>query len=249
MAKTYIILVIIAAVVVGVYFSLPCRFFEDSVFPLHGDASVVVYDDSYDGGLSKASLKQADSSLSFNCTLGGEESQSAWCGLVFDIRERGDVRYRDWNFVDSVIFDIEAKGTDEILVKVWAYDPDVTDTLKPRTFRLLLKELPLVEGRQRISIPMEQFYTPDFWFDDEHVDKSLTDRHQETIARVEIAPGWNHPRQKEFALVIYGITAKGLSNFSFGVVLFIMLGLMIVAIGRTHSNNREHEEKSSERKA
>lgn len=248
MAKTYIILVAIAAVVLGVYFMLPSRHFEDSVFPLLGNASVESYDDSYDGGLSKTQFAKADSSLSFSCTLGGEENQSAWCGLVFDIREQGEKRYRDWNFVDSVIFDIESKGTDEILVKIWAYDPDVTDTLKARTFRLLLKELPLVGGRQRISIPMEQFYTPDFWFDEEHVDRSLTDRHQETIARVELAPGWNHPRQKEFSLVIYGITAKGLSNFSFGVVIFIMLGLMIVAIGRSHSSG-EHEDKSVGRKA
>ena len=248
MAKTYIILVTIAAVVLGVYFALPCRFFEDSVFPLHGNASVESYDDSYDGGLSKTKFAQADFSISFSCTLGGEENQSAWCGLVFDVREQGDKRYRDWNFVDSVIFDVDAKGTDEILVKIWAYDPDVTDTLKARSFRLLLKELPLAEGRQRISVPMEQFYTPDFWYDDEYVNRELTDRHQETIARIEIAPGWNHPRHKEFSLVIYGITAKGLSNFSFGVVMFIMLGLMVVAIGRSHSN-KEHEEKSAEHKA
>jgi len=239
MAKTYITLVAIAAAVIIAYFALPCRFFMDSVFPLHGDATVAAYDDTYDGGSSKMNFVQADSSLSFSCSLGGAEEQSAWCGFVIDLREKGEKRYRDWTFVDSVIFDLDVKGTDEVLVKIWTYDPDVTDTLKARTFRLLMKELPLSSGRQRISIPMEHFYTPDFWFKDEHVDTTLVDRHQETVARVEFAPGWNQPRGKEFSLVVHAITVKGLSNFTFGIVMFIMLGLMIVAIGRTHSFHKD----------
>jgi hypothetical protein len=218
---------------------MPSRYFIDSVFPLHGDASVVAYDDTYDGGSSQVAFTQADSSLSFSCTLGGEEGQSAWCGFVIDLRENGEERYRDWTFVDSVILDLDAEGTDEVLMKIWTYDPDVTDTLKARTFRLLMKEIPLVAGRQRISIPMEQFYTPEFWFNDEHVDKTLNRRHQETVARVEIAPGWNQPHGKSFSLKIYSVTAKGVSNFAFGVVMFVMLGLMIVAIGRTHSFHKD----------
>lgn len=246
MTKTYITIIAIAVAVIIGYFAMPSRYFIDSVFPLHGDASVVAYDDTYDGGSSQVAFTQADSSLSFSCTLGGEEGQSAWCGFVIDLRENGEERYRDWTFVDSVILDLDAEGTDEVLMKIWTYDPDVTDTLKARTFRLLMKEIPLVAGRQRISIPMEQFYTPEFWFNDEHVDPSLVDRHQETVARVEIAPGWNHPRGKKFSLKVHDIAVKGLSNFSFGVVMFIMLGLMIVAIGRTHSYNKENETQKTE---
>jgi hypothetical protein len=245
MAKTFITIVVIAVAVIIAYFALPSRYFTDSVFPLTENASVSAYDDTYDGGTSKMTFGQTDSSLSFSCSLGGTEEQSAWCGFVIDLRKEDEKRYRDWTFVDSMVFDLSAKGTDEILVKIWTYDPDVTDTLKARTFRLLMKEIPLTEGRQRIAIPMEHFYTPEFWFKDEHVDTTMVDRHQETVARVEFAPGWNHPRGKEFSLVVYGITAKGLSNFAFGVVLFIMLGLMIVAIGRSHSS-KEHDEASQE---
>ena len=247
MTKTYLIIIAIAVAVIVGYFLMPSRYFVDSVFPLSSDASVAAYDDTYDGGASQVTLAQADSSLSFSCSLGGAEGQSAWCGFVIDLREKSEKRYRDWTFVDSVIFDLDVKGTDEVLAKIWAYDPDVTDTLKARTFRLLMKEIPLVEGRQRISIPMEQFYTPEFWFNDEHVDAALVDRHQETVARIEIAPGWNHPRGKKFSLVVHEIAVKGLSNFSFGVVLFILIGLMIVAIGRTHSYNKENENQKSEK--
>lgn len=249
MAKTYIILVAIAAVVLGVYFALPDRHFTDNVFPLHDGASVFEYDDKSDGGSSEVTFALADSSLSFSCMLGADTAKSAWCGLLFDLSQGEKALYRNWTFVDSLIFELESSGTDEILVKVWTFDPDVTDIKKPRTFRLLMKELPLSKDRQRISIPFEQFYTPDFWFDDEHVDRTLNRRHQETVARVEIAPGWNHPRGKKFSLKFYTITAKGVSNFTFGVVMFIMLGLMIVAIGRTHSYNKEHEDKSAEPRA
>ena len=249
MAKTYIILVAIAAVVLGVEFALPDRHFADNVLPLHDGATVFEYDDKSDGGSSEVTFSLADSSLSFSCMLGADTAKSAWCGLLFDLSQGEKAQYRNWTFVDSLIFELESSGTDEILVKVWTFDPDVTDIKKPRTFRLLMKELPLAKGRQRIAIPFEQFYTPDFWFDDEHVDRTLNRRHQETVARVEIAPGWNHPRGKKFSLKFYAITAQGVSNFAFGVVMFIMLGLMIVAIGRTHSYNKEHEDKSAEPRA
>ena len=239
MTKTYVIIVAIAAAVIAAYFALPDRHFTDSVFPLHDGATVIEYDDKGDGGSSEVTFELQDSSFSFSCTLGGSEGQSAWCGLLFDISKGKKSDYRNWTFVDSLVFDLESKGTNEILVKVWTYDPDVTDIEKPRTFRLLMKELPLAGGRERIAIALEQFYTPDFWYDDEHVDRKLNRRHQETVARVEIAPGWNHPRGKKFSLKLYSITAKGVSNLAFGILMFIMLGLMIVAIGRSHSFHKD----------
>ena len=245
MTKTYIIIVAIAAAAIAVYFALPDRHFVDNVFPLHDGATVFEYDDKVDGSFSETTFALSDSTLSFSCMLGTDTTKSAWCGLLFDLSRGEEALYRNWTFVDSLIFDLESSGTDEVLVKVWTFDPDVTDIKKPRTFRLLMKEIPLTKGRQRIAIPFEQFYTPDFWFDDEHVDRKLNRRHQETVARVEFAPGWNQPRGKKFSLKLYSVTAQGVSNVFFGALMFIMLGLMIVAIGRTHSYNKEHEDKSA----
>lgn len=242
MTKTYLILVAIAAVVLGVYAFLPDRHFTDGVFPLHSGATVLAYDDKADGGTSEVEFRLQDSSLDFSCQLGAVENQGAWCGLLFDVSLGNKAEYRNWTFVDSLVFDVEAAGTDEILVKVWTFDPDVTDIKKPRSYRLLLKELSLKKGRQRVSVPLEQFYTPEFWFKDGNVDKKLTRRHQETVARIEIAPGWNQARGKKFSVKFYQITAKGVSNLFFGIVLFIMLILMVVAIGRSHSNHKDKVE-------
>jgi hypothetical protein len=242
MRKTYTILGVIAVIVLVVYSLIPDSFFVESVYPLEEGMFVTNYDDRADGGFSNASLKMGDSSMKFECTLGTDTTVAAWCGMLWNFDPDTLESYRNWIFVDSLIFDVETSGTDEILVKLWAYDPDVTDVKKPKTFRLLMKEVKVSGGRERIVVPMEQFYTPDFWYEDAHVDKELNKRHQESMARVEIAPGWNQPRGKTFSIVFHGVSAKGLSNFWFGAVLFAFLGITIVAVGFRHHKKNEDKE-------
>lgn len=251
MTKTYIILLSIVVVVLGVYFTTPFRFFTDTVFgPIEEGVvqanAIVAYDDKFDGGSSEIRFRQGES-IDFQCTLGADESKGAWCGLLFDMVQ-SDTIYRDWSFVDSVIVNLQSSGTDEILLKIWTFDPEVTDVKVPRTFRLLMKELPLNGTSQRISIPLEQFYTPDFWYDDAKVSHEMDGRHHETVARVEIAPGWNQPRGKKFTLKVESIQVKGLSNKTFGVVLLVMLVLTIVAIGRKHAYEKVQDDEKDEGK-
>lgn len=248
MKKTWYILATIAVATLVAYFALPIRFFVEPVFPLMENSTLEAYDDKYDGGKSEISFTLQDSSASFSCALGSAEEKGGWCGLLFDLRKKSGVEIlnRDWNFVDSVIFDVESGGTSEVLVKIWTYDADVTDTTVARSYRLLMKELPLKGGRERLAVPLEQFYTPDFWYSDNGVDTSMAERHQDEVVRLEIAPGWNQPRQKRWSLTIHEISAKGLSNKTFGAVLFVMLILTIVAVGRKHSF--EQEDKSGDLK-
>ncbi|MCF0216338.1 MAG: hypothetical protein HUK21_07690 [Fibrobacteraceae bacterium] len=234
MKKTYAILAAVAFSVLLVYWMLPNRYFEESVFPMQEGVVLLGYDDQADGGTSEISMEVDENTLGFTCKLGADTTKSAWCGLLWNMDPDSQMVYRNWTFVDSLILDVEAFGTSEVLLKVWTYDPDVTDIKKPRSFRLLMKELPLKEGAQRLAIPMEDLYTPDFWYEDGKVDRELNRRHQETVARLEIAPGWNQPREKKFSIKFKSITAKGVSNLAFGTVLFIFLFLTIVAIGRGH---------------
>lgn len=243
MRKTYAILAVIAAVVLAIYAILPDVLFVEHVFPMEQGTVLIGYDDSTDGGDSKANMVVGDSAISFDCTLGIDTSKGAWCGLLWNMDPDSAMNYRNWTFVDSVIFDVEANGTREVLVKIWTYDPDVTDITKPKTFRLLMKEMPLSEGRNHISIPMSHFYTPDFWFSDGHVDRKLNQRHQETVARIEIAPGWNQARGKKFSVKFFEIKAVGVSNIYFGIVLLIFLVITIIAVGRRHQSKNDVEEK------
>ena len=241
MKKTYAVLAIVAAAILVAYALLPDRSFSEVVFPLSEGVTLDKYDDRLDGGSSEASMDLRDSSADFSCTLGTDTAVFAWCGLLWNFDPQGEKNYRNWMFVDSLVFDIDAKGTDEILVKVWTYDPDVTDIEKVQTFKLLLKEIPLKAGRQRIAIPMEQLYTPEFWYENAGVDQKYNKRHQESVARFEITPGWNQPRGKAFSVKVRSISANGVSNFYFGVVLFAFLIITIIAVGRSHKVHNDED--------
>ena len=241
MKKTYAVLAIVAAAILVAYALLPDRSFSEVVFPLSEGVTLDKYDDRLDGGPSEASMDLRDSSADFSCTLGTDTAVFAWCGLLWNFDPQGEKNYRNWMFVDSLVFDIDAKGTDEILVKVWTYDPDVTDIEKAQTFKLLLKEIPLKAGRQRIAIPMEQLYTPEFWYENAGVDQKYNKRHQESVARFEITPGWNQPRGKAFSVKVHSISANGVSNFYFGVVFFAFLIITIIAVGRSHKVHNDED--------
>lgn len=241
MKKTYAVLAIVAAAILVAYALLPDRSFSEVVFPLYEGVSLDKYDDRLDGGTSEAFMELRDSSADFSCVLGTDTSKFAWCGLLWNFDPQGDKNYRNWTFVDSLVFDIDVKGTDEILVKVWTYDPDVTDIEKVATFKLLLKEIPVKAGRQRIAIPMEQLYTPDFWYETAGVDPKYNKRHQESVARFEITPGWNQPRGKAFSVKVLSISANGVSNIYFGAVLIAFLIITIIAVGRRHKGHDEKE--------
>ena len=242
MKKSYTILAIIAIIVVAIYVMLPKERFAETVFPLGDGAKVSAYDDNADGGMSAVQFKSADSLVSFQCALGLDEKRSAWCGLVFNFDPNGEKKYHNWKNVDTLYLDIDIAGTNEINVKTWTFDPDVTDLKHPETFRLLLKEVPVKPGRNQIAIPFEQLYIPDFWYNDRGVKRSRNRPHHESVARVEISAGWNQPRGKNFAVNVREISVSGTSNRAYGIFLFIILGLMIVAIGRSHPV-KEYDEK------
>lgn len=242
MKKSYTILAIIAVIVIAIYVMLPKERFVESVFPLGDGAKVSAYDDNADGGTSVVLFDSSDSLVSFQCTLGADEKRSAWCGLVFDFDPNGEKNFHNWKNVDTLYLDIDAVGTAEINVKTWTYDPDVTELNRPETFRLLLKEVPVKSGRNKIAIPFEQLYIPDFWYDNLGVKRSRNRPHHESVARVEISTGWKQPRGKNFVVNVREISVSGVSNRNYGIFLFMILGLMIVAIGRRHPV-KVHDEK------
>ena len=248
MRKTYIILSAIAAVVLLAYLLLPKVSFEEKVFPLEEGVTLLAYDDQGDGGLSRIEFEKKSDAIFFRCTLGEDTTLAAWCGLLWNFDPDSTKLYRNWSLVDSLIFDLEVQGTQEVLVKLWTYDPDITDIKKAKTFRLLMKELPLQKGHNRVAIPIDQLYTPDFWYEDVKTESGNKHTHLETSARLEIAPGWNQARGKTFSLKINSIKAIGISNFSFGIVLFIFVVLTIIAVGRRHQIKDDTEKDDGEQK-
>ena len=242
MKKSYTILAIIAIIVVAIYVMLPKERFAESVFPLGDGAKVSAYDDNADGGTSAVQLNSSDSLVTFQCALGVDEKKPTWCGLVFDFDPNGEKKYHNWTNVDTLYLDIDVAGTNEINVKTWTYDPDVTNLSNPSSFKMLLKEVPVKPGRNKIAIPFEQLYIPDFWYDNLGVKRSRNRPHHESVARVEISAGWNQPRGKNFVVSVREIFVSGVSNKAYGIFLFMILGLMVVAMGYRHPV-KEYDEK------
>ncbi len=214
-----------------VFFAVPNQEFQKELFPLKENMELVVYDDQADGGSSVAQMALRDSSLELECKLNSDAGRDAWCGLIWAFTAGKEYEYQNWTFVDSLILEADVRGISEILIKVWTYDPDVTLKTDKKTFRLLLKEVPLTEGQTRIAIPFETFYTPDYWYTQTNTNRSLNKRHQETVTKVEITPGWHTPRNSAFRISIRNFTAKGISNIPFGILLAYLTLLMMAAIG------------------
>lgn len=238
MARIYVVMAAVVVVILGGYFALPKFRFSESVFPLSNGISVVAYDDKGDKGSSEIEFAQQDSSLDFSCTLGMDSLNGGWCGLVFDLTDPDTKTFRKWNFVDQLTLDVESSGTNEIILKIWTFEPDVSDAKNPKTFKLLLKEIPLSGGRQTISIPVDDFYTPDFWYDEYGKASKRENRYMDAVARLEITSGWNQPKGKKYSLMIHEISVSGMSSVAFGIMLGVFILVVIGASGiRCHSKN------------
>lgn len=71
MAKRIAILSVAVVCIFIAYVFVPKREFFISVFPLHTNENVLVYDDVADGGNSVSKMTVSDSSLDFECSRRG----------------------------------------------------------------------------------------------------------------------------------------------------------------------------------
>ncbi len=184
-----------------------------------------VYNDSAAGGTSRALLAHYDSLLIFDYSLGA--NKGAYCGFGWEFGKKR----RNWSFMDSLILDIRAIGTDQVIVKIISHDPDVTVAGKDNTLRPVIKEVAVSKDWQRIAIPVEDLYVPDYWYNDNGVSKNYDSKHLESVVRVEFTPGWESARGKPLSLQVRGLEVHGASNLYFGILVFWLLLLIIVAMG------------------
>ncbi len=234
MAKRIAILSVAVVCIFIAYVFVPKREFSISIFPLRADEAVMVYDDVADGGNSVSKMTVSDSALEFECTLGADASRNAWCGIIWTFAGNSPERkwrYENWSLVDSVLLRVYSETASEIVVKVWTFDPDVTNRDSLHTFRQMLKEVPLEKGDNRISIAFDEFYVPDFWYAQTGADRDLAQRHKEHVARFEITPGWKAKRGVPMKLRIQAISAKGTGTIELAAFLFVSVLIVVVALG------------------
>ncbi len=233
MAKRIAILSVAVVCIFIAYVLVPKREFSISIFPLRTNENVFAYDDLADGGSSVSRMTVSDSALDFECTLGADASK-AWCGIIWTFAENTPTkkwRYENWSLVDSILLRVYSETASEIIVKVWTFDPDVTNRDSLHTFRQMLKEVPLKKGDNRISIAFDEFYVPDFWFAQTGAGKELVQRHKEHVARFEITPGWDAKRGVPMKFRIFSVSAKGTGTVELAIFLAVSVLIVVVALG------------------
>lgn len=229
------ILVLLGILGIVVYALVPNRErFENLVPAPVGAAEFYVYDDSADGGGSRAYLATSDTLILFDFALGNQQKPSPYCGFGWDFATKGR---RNWSFMDSVVLEVRATGMDQVILKVLTYDPDHSEEGKNNTLRPLIKEVPVGPGWQRVAIPVEDLYVPDYWYQDNNISTRYDTKHLESVVRVEFAPGWEAPRGKPLGLQVRQMQVRGSSNLYFGILVAWVLVLIIAAMGvRTPSS-------------
>ncbi|GBU23587.1 hypothetical protein R83H12_00203 [Fibrobacteria bacterium R8-3-H12] len=154
----------------------------------------------------------------FKCSL---LKEGGHCGIGFSFNET-----ENWNLMDFLIIDMQSSADfKELIVQILTIDPrtkeDDRSTMKP-----VIKELKLEQNKKRYSIPMEHFYTPDYWFEQQNIKDTHNAKRFSFVAGMEMYSGWKNKTDKPLELKIEGICLEGVSNTRF-VILVIYIGILI----------------------
>ncbi|MDR2582086.1 MAG: hypothetical protein LBC75_01230 [Fibromonadaceae bacterium] len=154
----------------------------------------------------------------FKCTLSKEGGH---CGMGFSFNET-----ENWNLMDFVTIDMQSSADfEELIVQILTIDPHTKETDRS-TMKPLIKELKLEQNKKRYPIPIEHFYTPDYWFEQQKVKETNNSKRFSAVAGMEIYSGWKNKIDKSLELKIEGICLEGVSNTRF-VILVIYIGILI----------------------
>jgi len=173
------------------------------------------YGDSV-GGMASVEIEP----FAFKCSLLYE---TGTCGIGFSLDET-----RNWNLMDYLVLDLQSSANfKELIVSVQTYDPGHTKSGDRSSLKPVMKEVELT-GKKRYSIPMEQFYTPDYWFEQQNVRNANNPKRFSIVTGLELFAGWKNQANTELELKIESVCVEGHSNTPF-VLLVIYIGILIMA--------------------
>jgi len=158
--------------------------------------------------------------FAFKCSLLKEDGT---CGFGFSFKEK-----TNWNLMDYLILDMQSSANfKELIVSVQTYDPGHTKAGDRSSSKPVMKEVELT-GKKRYSIPMADFYTPDYWFEQQRVRNTNNPKRFSIVSGLELFAGWKNPANTELELKIERVCAEGHSNTPF-VILVAYIGILIMA--------------------
>jgi len=158
----------------------------------------------------------------FKCVLSKEGGH---CGMGFSFKED-----ENWNLVDYLVVDMESSvDFEELIVQILTMDFRTNENDRS-TMQPLIKELKLDKDKKRYSIPMEHFYTPDYWFEQQKVRDTHKSKRFSSVAGIEMFSGWKNKTGKPLELEIKGICLEGVNNTRFVILVIYIVILIATAI-------------------
>jgi len=154
----------------------------------------------------------------FKCSLSKEGGH---CGMGFSFNET-----ENWNLMDFLVIDMQSSaGFEELIVQILTIDSRTREEDRS-TMRPMIKELKLEQNKKRYSIPMEHFYTPGYWFEQQNIIDNHKSKRFSFVAGIEMYSGWKNKTDKPLELKIEGMCLEGVSNTRF-VLLVLYIGILI----------------------
>jgi len=212
MKKTYLRAVLLFLGIAGIiaYLVFPSK---KKVHCIDKELNFYTYVDST-SGVQDVEIKPP----AFKCNLSKEGGH---CGMGFSFNET-----ENWNLMDFLIIDMQSSDEfKELIVQILTIDPRTRDNDRS-TMKPVIKELKLEQDKKRYSIPMEHFYTPDYWFEQQKIKDTQNSKRFSFVAGMEIYSGWKNKTDTPLELKIEGMCLEGVSNTRF-VILVIYIGILI----------------------
>ncbi|MDR2554126.1 MAG: hypothetical protein LBC64_01750 [Fibromonadaceae bacterium] len=158
--------------------------------------------------------------LAFKCKLSKEDGH---CGIGFSFDEK-----KNWNLMDYLVLDLHSSADlKELIVSVQTFDPSHTKDGDRSSLKPVMKELKLT-GKKRYELSMNQFYTPDYWFEQQGARYINNPKRFSLVNGLELFAGWKNPANTEFELKIESVCVEGYGNMPF-IILVAYIGILIMA--------------------
>jgi len=169
-----------------------------------------------DGGAASVKIEP----LAFKCSLSREDGH---CGIGFSFDEK-----KNWNLMDYLVLDLQSSADlKELIVSIQTFDPSHTKEGDRSSLKPVMKELKLT-GKKRYEIAMNQFYTPDYWFEQQGARYISNPKRFALVNGLELFAGWKNPAKTEFSLKIESICVEGHGSMPF-IILVAYIGILIMA--------------------
>jgi len=223
--KKYLLLLLLASAGLAVFHVAPPSLKTLQLLPSQDLSAIAAFSDNTASGHSVIHLLTQDSLISTQIVLDTSSGRDVWAGFGWKLSDA------NWSFIDTVFLDIRCVGCSEVQLKLLTYDPDVSKRDDFSTYRQLVKEIPVSGNWQRIALPAEHFYVPEWWYQQHKVDKSLDSKHLESVARFDIQPSSQAPRGTSINLEVRSLTMVGSSPRNAAILLGYLFLLMLFVLG------------------